>query len=93
MPAGTAPGAGRGWDGLIVMCAVADYDGIHQLVLVCEVLVNGLFGNAQLSGDLIHGDGLDPVSLEKFSGLFLYSFLHFHKKYKTTETFFGTKVS
>src|ERR1700683_3733773 len=30
MPAGTAPGAGRGWDGLIVVCAVADYDGIRM---------------------------------------------------------------
>ena len=30
MPAGTAPRAGRGWDGLIVVCAVAAYDGIRM---------------------------------------------------------------
>jgi hypothetical protein len=28
MPAGPALRAGRGWDGLIVVCAVAAYDGI-----------------------------------------------------------------
>ena len=30
MPAGTAPRAGRGWDGLIVVCAVAADDGIRM---------------------------------------------------------------
>ncbi len=30
MPAGTALRAGRNWDGLIVLCAVAPYDGIRM---------------------------------------------------------------
>jgi teichuronic acid biosynthesis glycosyltransferase TuaH len=30
MPARTPPRAGRGWDGLIVVCAVAAYDGIRM---------------------------------------------------------------
>ena len=30
MPAGTAPRGGPGWDGLIVVCAVAAYDGVRM---------------------------------------------------------------
>ena len=30
MPAGTAPRGGPGWDGLIVVCAVASYDGVRM---------------------------------------------------------------
>jgi len=30
MPAGTALRGGRGWDGLIVVCAVAAYDGTRM---------------------------------------------------------------
>src|SRR3984885_5837162 len=84
-------------------------DGRYHIVFIRKELVDGLFGDAQLRGDLVHGNGTDPVSHEEIGRLAYYPFFYVHffcihfpvtrghnfgrSGGKTKETFFVTKVS
>lgn len=53
------------------------YRGNH-IIFIGEELVDGLFGNAQLGGYFVHGDGPDAVAAEEVCGFVQYAFFDFH---------------